>query len=657
MSIPGLDGGWSGLGRTAPLAAAALGLALPASTVRAGAGHGVVLNSPSSAITLRVTLGEGGRLGYSVELSGRPAIERSPLGIRVDGVDLGEGVTLGAVERYARDETYPWRGVHSTARERCQGARVAVRHVGGGAGFALELRAFDDAVAFRFLVPGTGSRVPDAASAFQLPAGSIVWYHGARDHYEGLHSRKALAETPADDWAAPPLTAQLPAGAGYVAITEAALSDYAGMMLQADGRGGFRERLGHSVPPSYPYTLRYGEENAKRLAVPAAVVGPITTPWRVVLVGKDLNALVNSDAIPSLNPPPDPKLFPQGLKTAWLRPGRAVWRYLDGPLDTPVPDETPEQRVLRGLEVVKDFSRMAGELGFEHQVVEGQWRRFSEEQLRDLVADSKQRGVSIWVWLHSRDQRDADERRRLFSWLHGLGIAGIKVDFFDHEARETIDLYQAILKDAAEAQLLVDFHGANKPTGEPRTWPNEMTREGIHGLEYGRTPSWAEHNTTLPFTRLLAGHADYTPLVFGERRKDTTWAHQIATLVVFTSPVMVYGANPKSVLENPARELIASIPSVWDETRVLPPSAIGELAAFARRSGDRWYLGVLNGPAARTLRLDFAFLGEGKYRATLARDQGDDGAMLGLEEREVSRHDRLELPLRAGGGFVARLRR
>ncbi len=524
-----------------------LSLVLPTCVASADQGaQEVVLRSPDKKVALRVTHLDGGRLAYAITLGDRPVIEPSPLGIRVDGVDLGEGSTLGRVERYSFDERFPWRGVHSMARARGNGARVALTHAATRTAWTVELRVFDDAAAFRFLVPGSGSRVPDAASAFRLPAGSTVWYHGARDHYEGIHSRKELREVPADDWAAPPLTVRLPGGAGYAAITEAALFDYAGMMMQADGQGGFAERLGHAVPPSYPYTLRYGEENAKRLAVPAAVVGPITTPWRVVLLGKDLDTLVNSDAIPSLNPPPDPRLFPQGILTAWLRPGRAVWRYLDGPSIELAPDETFDERDRRVFGVIKDFSRMAGELGFEHQVVEGQWRRFSEEQLRDLVAYSKERGVSIWVWIHSRDQRDPGERRLLFERLHALGIAGVKVDFFDHEAKETIDLYRAILKDAAEQQLMVDFHGANKPTGEPRTWPNEMTREGIRGLEYRRTPAWAEHNTTLPFTRFLAGHADYTPLVFGERRKDTTWAHQIATLVVFTSPVMIYGANPQA---------------------------------------------------------------------------------------------------------------
>ena len=617
----------------------------------------VVLRSPDEAVVLRVAPDESGRLAYSVTLAGRPVIERSALGVRVDGADLGQGSMLGPVERYSFDERFPWRGVHSTARNRGNGARVAATHAATGTSWIVELRVFDDAAAFRFVVPGTGKRVPDAASAFQLPAGSTVWYHGARDHYEGMHVRKELPEVPAGDWAAPPLTIRLPGGAGYAAITEAALFDYAGMMLQADGQGGFAERLGHAVPPSYPYTLRYGEENAKRLAVPAPIVGPITTPWRVVLAGRDLNALVNSDAIASLNPPPDPRLFPQGMRTPWLRPGRAVWRYLDGPSVEQKPEETADEHDRRVYEIIRDFSRLAGELGFEHHVVEGQWRRFSEEQLRDLVEYSKARGVSIWVWVHSRDQQDTGERRKLFARLHTLGVAGIKVDFLDHEAKETIDLYQAILRDAAEQQLLVNFHGANKPTGEARTWPNEMTREGIRGLEYRRTPSWAEHNATLPFTRFLAGPADYTPLVLGERRRDTTWAHQIATLVVFTSPVMVYGANPASILENPARDLIRTIPSVWDETRVLPPSAVGEIAVFARRRGEGWYVGVLNGPAARSLELSLGFLGKGKYRAMLARDKGEDGGALEIEEREAGRRDTLTLSLRAGGGFVARFSR
>src|SRR6185295_10906450 len=112
----------------------------------------------------------------------------------------------------------------------------------------------------------------------------------------------------------------------------------------------------------------------------------------------------------------------------------------------------------------------------------------------------------------------------------------------------------------------------------------------------------------LPFTRFLAGHADYTPVHFGERRRETSWAHQIASAIVFTSPLMIYGAHPQHILDNPAVELIRTIPSVWDETVVLPPSEIGEVAVFARRSGHVWFVGVMNGLTGKTIRVSLDFL-------------------------------------------------
>ena len=230
----------------------------------------------------------------------------------------------------------------------------------------------------------------------------------------------------------------------------------------------------------------------------------------------------------------------------------------------------------------------------------------------------------------------------------------MKIDFFDHEAKEVIDLYQAILRDTAEFNLLVDFHGANKPAGESRTWPNELTREGVYGLEH-RAQTWARHNTTIPFTRYLAGHGDYTPVVFGDRRRETSWPHQIATAAIFTSPLLVYGANPKSLLENPAVDLIKSLPSTWDETIVLPGSAIGEVAAFARRKGDAWFIAVLNGLESRTLRVDLKFLAPGSYSSMLVRDDPDNAAAERIERPALTRLGSLTINLRAGGGFIGRL--
>jgi alpha-glucosidase len=620
-------------------------LALLSGAAAAGHAAGAVhVRSPNGGVRF-VVASERGRLVHAATLGGAPVVDHSALGLEVDGVDLGEGVVLGAVERYRTNATYPWRGVHATAVDRSQGARIGVRHVWSGTSYTVDVRAYDDAVAFRFIVPGAAGqrRVPDAATAFVLPSGSTVWYHGLNaGHYEDLYTHRPVEEVPSGDWGAPPVTFRLPAGRGYASITEAALQDYAGMALQGDGARGFRLRLAHDAPASYPFRLRYGHEEEKRLAVAAAVEGTITTPWRVVMVGRDLHTLVNSDVVHNLAPPADPALFPRGMNTDWLRPGRAVWRYLDGGEST--------------VAGIKDFTRMAAELGFEHHVVEGQWQRWTEAELRDVIADATARRVGIWLWRHSRTLREPAARREFFRMARDVGAAGVKVDFLDHEAREVVAHYHAILRDAAEHRLMVNFHGANKPTGEARTWPNEMTREAVRGLEYGRTEAWAAHNATVPFTRMLAGHADYTPLVFGERRKETSWAHQIALAAVLTSPVLVYGANPASILANPARELIQDLPSVWDQTIVLPPSAIGEVAAFARRSGQRWFVAVVNGPAARTLRLDLAFLADGAaYRSLLARDVPTDAAAVKVETGTARRGDVLVAELRAGGGFIARL--
>src|SRR5262249_16953943 len=155
--------------------------------------------------------------------------------------------------------------------------------------------------------------------------------------------------------------------------------------------------------------------------------------------------------------------FPRGIETDWIKPGRAVWEYLDGRKST--------------LEESREYSRIAGELGFEYNILEGFWRRFSEADLRALVNGSKERKVGLWLWRPSKELRDPESRRQFFQQCQDLGVAGVKLDFFDHEAREMIDFYQTLLRECAEHHLMVNFHGSNKPTGEVRTWPNELTRE------------------------------------------------------------------------------------------------------------------------------------------------------------------------------------
>lgn len=620
----------------AAVAAPALMATLRTTTAAA---DGFTIVSPNRRIEFHLSP-DPTRLRYSATLNHRKAVDWSILAISLDGTDISNLISFGKVERYRINESYATRGVHSTAVNNCNGARISLQHLKSGIAYVLEIRAYNDGVAFRFVITGEGQRVPDEASSFSFISNSIVWYHDFEGHYEGVHKRKRINDFDEGEWAAPPLTVKLSGDLGYAAVTEAALMNYPGMGLRSDGKMGFTTVLGHALPVSHPFDLRYGKEEAKRLAKPAAIDGPITTPWRVIMMAPDLNTLVNSDIISSLSPPPDKKIFPLGIATDWIKPGRAVWRYLDGGENT--------------FEGIKEFSRLAGQLGFEYNVVEGLWQRWTEAQVRELVDYSNQQNVKLWFWKHSRALRTPQAREDFFSLLNRMGVAGAKIDFFDHEAKEIIDVYQALLRSSAEYQIMVEFHGANKPTGESRTWPNEMTREAIRGLEYRSMNLRSVHNTTLPFTRFLAGHADYTPMHFGERRRETSWAHQIASAIVFTSPLMIYGAHPQHILENPAADLIKTIPSTWDETIVLPFSEIGDFAAFARRRSHVWFVGILNALTGKTVRIPLRFLGSGRYHATVVRDQLDEPAAVKIEKVTVGRRDILTIRMRAGGGFVAR---
>lgn len=601
------------------------------------------LSSPDGHVQFKMAV-DSNKLTYSVTFNNNPVIERSLLQLSIDSMDITKRIKIESAESYQVNETYPWYGTHSTATDHCNGIKIKLQCPQNKLEYTLEVRAYNDGIAFRWIVPGTkdARRIPDEATTFIIPNGSTAWYHDLHMHYEGIYDKKGMDSVQAGEWAAPPVTFKLPGSNGYASITEANLVNYSGMALQTNGKHGFVLRLAQHQPVSYPYELRYSKEDVERSKQPATITGAITTPWRVVMIGADLNMMVNNDMVHNLCPPPDKELFPQGIHTDWIKPGRAVWKYLDdgGP-------STPEN--------MKRFSRLAGELGFEYNILEGFWDEWSDDTMRDLVNYSKQQDVGIWVWKHSKQLRDPEARHQFFQHCHDLGITGVKIDFFDSEAKSVIDLYEGILKEAASFHLLLDFHGANKPTGLARTWPNELNREAVKGMESRSIKDRATHTTILPFTHYLAGHADYTPVHFGERRGNTTWANQVASAVIIDGQLLTYAASPEHILENPCVKMIKSIPpAVWDETIVLPPSEIGELAVFARRKGDTWFLAVMNGKDPKTIKVPLSFLGEGTYHAAVIRDNKDNPASVKIEKEDYTQKGSISIDLVEGGGLVAR---
>ncbi|HEY6225518.1 MAG TPA: glycoside hydrolase family 97 catalytic domain-containing protein, partial [Verrucomicrobiae bacterium] len=596
--------------------------------------------SPDGAIQFRLFTNQN-RLEYEITAAGNPVIERSNLGIIVDGQELGAGASIVRQNTSQKNETYPTRGIHSAATNHYNGLELGLINNASGIEFRLEVRAFNDGIGFRHIIPVAQKeeRTPNENTVFRLPDGSVVWHHDLGGHYEAVHKKSKASAITNGDWSAPPMTFKLPGNRGYASITEAALWNYSGMALQADGQRGFAVRLGHEHPISYPFRLRYSND-VDRVTKPAVVRGEITSPWRVVMIGCDLNTLVNSDIVANLCPPPDPALFPKGMATDWVKSGRAVWKYLDGGANS--------------FEQMKDFSRWAGELGFEYHVIEGFWSRWSDDQIKELVDYSRARGIGLWLWRHSRELRTPAEQDEFFERLNRLGVVGAKIDFFDHEHKDVIDLYTTLLQKAARHKIMLNFHGANKPTGESKTWPNELIREGVRGMEASRLKERAVHDVTLPFTRYLAGPADYTPTLFSARRGDTTWTHQIATAAVFNEPLLTYGANPTNLLSNPAVEMIKLIPSVWEQMIVLPPSEIGEVVVFARRAKEAWFLAVLNGPEKRDLKIPLSFLPAKSHPTLVVRDDESDSAKLETERKIFNERESIELHLNPGGGYIAR---
>src|SRR2546429_4318449 len=321
----------------------------------------VQVASPDGKIKFTI-LPNAERLTFTVTMGNTVVIEPSPIVMKLDGYDLSSGVVFDNLEHYSIDESYPWYGASSLAVNRSNGVKLSLTHDLSFTSYTLEIRVFNDGVAYRHVIPGEHniSRVPDEYSAFVIPNDSTLWYGGLADgHYETEFVKKNISEVHAGEWAGPPLTFKLPLDAGYASITEANLVNYSGMGLEADGRRGWNTGLGDRQPLNWPFELRYGREEAKRLGKPASIAGTLTTPWRVVMVGPDLSTLVNSTILPNLCQLPNPRFFAEGIRTSWVKPGRAVWRYLDGGPD--------------GVDGMKEFSRTAGQLGVEYNGISSFW--------------------------------------------------------------------------------------------------------------------------------------------------------------------------------------------------------------------------------------------------------------------------------------------
>lgn len=579
---------------------------------------------------------ENGKLLYAVNANDQPLTAPAALGIQLDKKVMGKDVQqISLFRKKLIREIRPSRLNRSTALNHCIEYQILVKGVSTD---TVSFRVFDNGCAFRYQLAGKeNTRLLEELTCFALPASSRVWFFERNNNwklksYAGLWLNTTPDQLPTISSQGPiqgkPLVLELP-GKKYMVITEAALHNYSGMRLKAIG--------GNKVQVNFTE----GEAGF-------AVNGKLESPWRVILFARSLNELVNNKIIENLNPLPDPALF---RNASWIKPGISVWSWI-----------TRKENYMEPAEE-RRFVDAAASLNFQYSLIDDGWEtKWTDKwkELKELCSYASKKKIGIWVWKHSKDITDTIMRNQFLDSIRLCGAVGLKTDFMNSEEMGFIKFETGLLAAAAKRKLMVNFHGCQAPTGESVSFPNEMTREGIRGMELNimnePIPAW--HNAALPFTRLLCGHGDYTPAFFSNKA-NTTYTHQLALLYLFNSPFQCLAENPVTLLNDPLYKpilpLLRSMPVTWDETIVLPGSEIGKLAAFARRKGHSWYIAVINGTDKETAFDILPSFLQKSANAVLVRDAAADK---GFIEEDITLRPTVKasFSIPANGGMVIEIK-
>jgi alpha-glucosidase len=628
--------------------------------------------SPDGQITLLLSDAKASKsmdppsndLRYSVDFHGKWLMDEGVLGLKFEGQPaLGPGMRQVRVTTGQADSTYAIPvGKTSTVRDHYNSALVDLED-DSGRKLSVEIRAYDDGVAFRYIVPDQAAlhrlRMERELTEFRYIKDATLYpllLEGFQSSYEDEYQQRNVSGLHKDWLVGLPLLAESP-GVGWVAITEADIDNYAGMYLRkADS------------------ALALHAELSPRVDQPAIAVeadAPLTTPWRVLMIGDAPGRLVESNIVLNLNPPS------QIRDTSWIRAGKSAWDWWSGPA-APGSDFKPGMNNA----TMKHYIDFASSAGLPYMLIDAGWALADrkgpqdyaaladitqvtpEIDMPELLRYAKAKHVKLWLWSHWTSVDKYMDRA--FPLFEQWGIAGVKIDFMNRDDQQMVDWYRRVLELAAAHHLMIDYHGAYKPDGIRRTYPNLMTREGVMGKEYlkwsARTTPM--HNTTLPFTRMLAGPLDYTPGAFLNSNRENfvsrnvepmglgTRAHELALFVILESPLQMVADSPEHYTGQHDFEFIRQVPATWDEVRVLDGRPTQNIT-LARRSGNDWYIGSITNWDARTVEVPLSFLGEGKYTAEIYADASDaatNATHTTFTTQTVDRATVLDVRMVHGGG-------
>ena len=523
----------------------------------------------------------------------------------------------------------------------------------------LTFRVFNDGVAFRmrlFRSEMNGNRqLIKESTSFNIPGNPKAWvveYGKYSTSQESEFIERSLS------YVSQHTIAGLPFLMNYndrcwVAITEAKIDNYPAFYLGTNGKKN------HLVTKLSP--LLYEPENG----VKARFSDDIYTPWRVIMIAETPGKLIESEIIQNLNEPcaiKDP---------SWIKPGISAW------------DHWWSGDVLMEMPVIKQYIDFSAQMGWSYMLVDWQWygkyssadaditKAAPQIDMPEIIRYAKSKNIKIIVWLYNSDVNRNSAYKKAFPIYQQWGIGGVKIDFMDRDDQDMVNWYHDIIKCAAEYHLLVDFHGAYKPDGIIRTYPNMITREGVMGNEYykGSKKMSPEHNIKIAFTRMLAGQMDYTPGAFLNVTKEqfknqsptlvwNTRAAELSKFIIYESPLTVVCDHPDNILNQPGSEFLKIVPTTWDDIHVIGGYP-GDFIAIAKKTGKDWFIGVMNNSKMKEviLKLDFIPPGTSDIEIWADGDNANDSPKeLNIFSRKVTFGESLKVIMANNGGFVARIK-
>ncbi len=551
-----------------------------------------------------------------------------------------------------------------------------------GNDYKVIFRAFDDGIAYQFqdfdsetvavLNEEMHLTFPDMTSAY-FPQEESMYSHNER-----LYLTKKLSEIGAGDFASLPVMFETPKA--KILFTEASLHNYPGMFLSKTDKYSFAAKFPKYVLETQPQKGGWLPDRNEIITVEADhianVSGARDYPWRLFIISDDDRTFVESNLVTQLS---NRSKIPDA---SWIKPGLVAWDWYNANNIYGVDFEAGLNQAT--YEYYIDF---ASKNGIEYVILDVGWSKSETDVLEEnddmdvptliQYAKSKNVGIILWILWKPLDQAPEEILQLYSHW----GAAGIKVDYMQRSDQYMVHSYEKIAEIAARHKLLVNYHGAFKPAGIERVWPNVLNYEAVQGNEQNKwsTNITPEHNVTIPFIRMAAGPLDYTPGSMTNMNQadyetgDTKFAafftrpmsfgtrtHQVAMYVVYEAPLQMLSDSPTLYYkEQETVDLITQIPTVWDETVVLE-GAVSDYIVVARRNGEHWYIGAMTDWTSRDFDLDLSFLEAGEYQMQSMRDgvnAGRNAQDYKTAIRQVNKDSRVRIKLASGGGWVAVLKK